>query len=407
MSIRSTPPTILLVDDDPFMLGLQARMLQAMGCPEVATAASAHVALAMLAGDGGADVDLIICDLNMPGMDGVEFLQAVNLGPFAGSVILLSGEGARIMHTVQKLLTGGRLTILGALEKPARPEALRALLELWQPASSNAALAPAVPPMRRADLERAVAERQWLLHFQPKVSLLSGALTGVEALVRWQHPTQGLVYPDRFIGLAEECEAIDAVTYWVIDAALRQLARWFTQGLPLQIAINVSMDSLRGPDFAQRVGAIVREAGMSSQDVTLEITESRAMSPLPAPLESLVRLRLQRFKLSIDDFGTGHSSLAQLRDVPFTELKIDRGFVAGARSNQIIRPILEGSIGIAKRLGMLAVAEGVETEDDWQLVRELECDVAQGYFVGRPMTADAIPDWLIAWQGRRRELFGS
>ena len=126
----------------------------------------------------------------------------------------------------------------------------------------------------------------------------------------------------------------------------------------------------------------------------------------PAPLESLVRLRMQRFGLSIDDFGTGHSSLAQLRDVPFTELKIDRGFVHGARHNQLIRPILEGSIALAQRLGLQAVAEGVETQDDWALLREIGCDMAQGYFVGRPMPGDQLGDWLAEWQTKRRTLIG-
>jgi EAL domain-containing protein (putative c-di-GMP-specific phosphodiesterase class I) len=142
-------------------------------------------------------------------------------------------------------------------------------------------------------------------------------------------------------------------------------------------------------------------------DITLEITESRLISADTAPLEALVRLRLQRFGLSIDDFGTGHSSLAQLRDVPFTELKVDRGFVSGARHNQIIRPILEGSIGIAKRMGMRCVAEGVETEDDWHLLREIGCDLAQGYFVGRPMSTQQFPEWLGLWHERRDRLMQS
>ena len=117
-----------------------------------------------------------------------------------------------------------------------------------------------------------------------------------------------------------------------------------------------------------------------------------------------MRLRLQRIGLAIDDFGTGHSSLAQLRDVPFTELKIDRGFVRGARANQIIRPMLDGSVGIAKKLGMRSVAEGVETEDDWHLLREIDCDFAQGYFIGRPMPGNELPRWLGSWQARRRAL---
>lgn len=402
---QSPQPSILLVDDDAFMLDLQSRMLRTMGYGDVSSAGSGVLALEALR-RGERSVDVIICDLNMPGMDGIEFLQSVNAGPCSSSVILLSGEGARIMHTVQKLLAGGRLTVLGALEKPARQDSLRALLNLWGPATASA---PKPEPLHIAEAEvwQAIHDDQWLLHYQPKVSILTGALCGVEALVRWNHPRHGLVYPDSFITVAEQCGAIDRLTEWVLRAGTRQLADWSAQGLPMQVAINLSMDNLRAPDFARRVGSIVRAAAVSPQDITLEITESRAMSPLPAPLESLVRLRLQRFKLSIDDFGTGHSSLAQLRDVPFTELKIDRSFVHGAHANQLIRPMLDSSIGIAKRLGMVAVAEGVETEQDWLLLREIECDVAQGYFIGRPMPEEQLEGWMSQWQERRKRLIGS
>lgn len=393
-------PSILLVDDDPFTLHLHALMLRGMGLHSVSTALSGMDALQRLA-TGPQAIDIILCDVNMPGMDGIEFLQALDASAYRGSVILISGEGARIMHTVQKLLSGGRLQILGAVEKPAGQTAMRELLDTWKPQAvappRNAGLA-----FNCAEIEAATRGQQWVLHYQPKANLRTAAVTGVEALVRWKHPVHGLVYPDSFITMAEECGAIDGLTDWVVQAALRQLALWRASGLQLQMAINVSMANLAVPGFAARLASATRLAGVSPQDVILEITESRLMSPAPAPLEALVRLRLQRFGLSIDDFGTGHSSLAQLRDVPFTELKVDRGFVHGARGNPIIRPMLEGSIGIAARLGMQSVAEGVETDEDWNLLREIGCDLAQGYFISRPMTADRLPDWLSDWQARHR-----
>ncbi len=392
-------PRILMLDDDPFMLAMQSRTLESMGYTHVGTVGSGPAALARLGAAPGS-VDVIICDLNMPGMDGIEFLQTLNDSDlFRGSVILLRGEGARIMHTVQKLLGGGRLLVLGALEKPAGRTALLGLLDRWRPDVANVPGAPRVT-LSEAELQRAIDESQWVLHYQPKVDLHTGQLTGMEALLRWVHPQHGLVGPDHFVTLAEECGAIDALTDWVLRAAMRQLVAWQADGLRLQMAINVSMENVRDPGFARRVGAIAKETGASAHDVMLEITESRLMAPLATPLESLVRLRLQRFGLSIDDFGTGHSSLAQLRDVPFTELKIDRGFVRGARTDQIVRPMLEGSIGFAKRLGMRSVAEGVETEDDWLLLQEIGCDLAQGWFIGRAMPAEEVGAWLAEWRGR-------
>jgi EAL domain-containing protein (putative c-di-GMP-specific phosphodiesterase class I)/CheY-like chemotaxis protein len=408
LSTTSRQPAVLLVDDDPIMLSLQLHMLQSMGYSHVASVGGAHAAFDLLNSRDAfmPPVDIVICDLNMPEIDGIEFLQMLSAANFVGGVILLSGEGARILHTVQKLLSGSGLRILGALKKPARPADVQALLDCWEPYVAAEAPGPSLH-ITPAEIDQALREGQWLLHYQPKVSLGTGALIGMEALVRWQHPLHGLVYPDSFISVAEQHGAIDGLTEWVLREATAQLARWAARGLRIQIAVNVSMDNLRAPDFAQRAAAIVREAGTSPQDVTLEITESRAMSPTPAPLESLVRLRLLRFKLSIDDFGTGHSSLAQLRDVPFTELKIDKGFVHGARRNQIIRPMLDGSLGIAKRLGMVSVAEGVETAEDWHLLREIECDIAQGYCIGYPMPENRVDDWLVDWGRRSRALLAS
>jgi len=234
----------------------------------------------------------------------------------------------------------------------------------------------------------------------------SGAFCGVEALVRWNHPRDGLVGPDQFIPLAEECGLIAALTDWVLATAVKQMARWQAAGLDIKVSVNLSMENLNAPDFSRRVAAMMRDSGVSEQRIILEVTESRLMSHTSVPLENLVRLRMQRFGLSIDDFGTGHSSLAQLRDVPFTELKVDQGFVRGARHNQIIRPMLEGSVGIAKRLGMASVGEGVETEDDWQLLREVGCDFAQGYFIGRPMAVDKVPAWADSWLKRVPHLLG-
>jgi EAL domain-containing protein (putative c-di-GMP-specific phosphodiesterase class I)/ActR/RegA family two-component response regulator len=391
-------PSILLLDDDEQMLEVASRMLRSMGYARVTTVTSTTEALLHLEHEPLA-ADVLICDLNMPGMDGIEFLQMLRAGPFRGSIILLSGASQRIMNAVRQLLQGARLTILGTLNKPASRADLGRMLDLWKPPLEITSQV-GVREFSGADVHRAARERQWILHYQPQVDLRSGALVGLEALVRWQHPELGLLFPDRFIALAEESGAIEPLTDWVVQEALRHGAEWQRAGLELQMAVNISMECLQSPDFERRFTALVQSAAARPETVTLEITESQLMGPTPVPLTNLARLGLHHFGLAIDDFGTGHSSLAQLRDLPFTELKVDRGFVRGAASDPILRPILEGSLNMAEQLGLRSVAEGVETEDDWHVLRALRCDVAQGYFIGRPMPGERVAEWLKSWQQR-------
>jgi EAL domain-containing protein (putative c-di-GMP-specific phosphodiesterase class I) len=259
-------------------------------------------------------------------------------------------------------------------------------------------------PYAPAELERALAAGELVNHYQPKVALATGELVGVEVLVRWQHPTAGLVFPDEFIATTEEHGLIDELTRAVLAAALRQGRLWHDAGLDLQLAVNVSMDNLAALDFPDVVARLAGEAGVALSRVVLEVTESRLMKDLRAPLDILTRLRLKRIGLSIDDFGTGHSSLAQLRDIPFDELKLDRSFVNGASGDPALRAIVEATLQMARQLGMKSVAEGVEEPADWELLRTLGCDVAQGYLIARPMPGSELPAWWQAWQPRRVEL---
>ena len=184
---------------------------------------------------------------------------------------------------------------------------------------------------------------------------------------------------------------------------LTQARRWRDMGLALRMSINVSMNNLASLEFPDFIAGRAAAAGVSPEEVVLEVTESRLMKDLRAPLEVLARLRLKRFSVSIDDFGTGHSSLAQLRDFPFDELKVDRGFVHGAFEDETLRAIYQASLGLARQLNMDVVAEGVEDRDDWDFVRRTHCSLAQGYFIARPMPADALPGWLRVWDARVRE----
>lgn len=390
--------SILVLDDEPFMLRLLSHMLSSLGFSSVATCDSGARALERV-DTPAQSPDLILLDLNMPQMDGIEFVRKLVEHGYRGSLVLISGEDERVMQMAEKLVHAHHITVLGHLRKPASREALSRVLCKWQPES----IARIARKSYGADeLRHAIERGQLVNYYQPKVRVASGAVVGVETLARWRHPVDGLVLPDQFIGLAEEHGLIDDLTRLVLAGAMAQTRRWRGQGLSLRMAVNVSMDNLSSVGFADFVADTAVTAELPPQDLILEVTEGRLMQDQRAPLETLTRLRMKRFSLSIDDFGTGHSSLAQLRDISFDELKIDRSFVHGALHDKTARAMYDASLGLGKKLGMEVVAEGVEDSDDWELVRRTGCDLAQGYFIGRPMSAADLPSWLASWNERLR-----
>lgn len=389
----------LLVDDNLFALKLLARQLERVGCVDVILCYQARDALRLLEAEGHT-IDLIFCDLQMPDIDGVEFVRHLGRIGYRGGLVLVSGEEARIMQTVQRLAQAHHIHMLGALPKPVSSE------QLLQVLASNAARTavrtrPAQLLPAPDDLRQAIAAGELVNHYQPQVSFGSGALLGVEALVRWRHPQAGLVYPDQFIAMAEDNGLIEALTRRVLADALQQARTWQDAGLALQVSVNVSMYNLTALDFPDVVAQLAQQADVALPRLVLEVTESRLMHDQRAPLEILTRLRMKRIGLSIDDFGTGHSSLAQLRDLPFDELKLDRSFVNGAAGDPALRAIVEGTLAMARQLGLKTVAEGVEDRVDWELLRALGCDIAQGYFIAKPMAGDELPGWRERWERRR------
>lgn len=396
---------ILVIDDEPFVRKLLVHQLGRLGFGRVQPCASAQEALSLL-GHPGECADLIFCDLQMPEMDGVEFVRHLVRAGYAGGLVLVSGEDERVVQTAAKLACAHKLKVLGALNKPVSIDRLRQIL------ASAGAHTPVQPCAERKSysaerLRQAIADGELINHYQPKVELASGAVTGIETLVRWQHPQDGLIFPDLFIPAAEESGLINELTRSVLRRALRHARAWHDDGLPLQVAVNVSMDNLVSLDFPDFVERAVGEAGIAASGLLLEVTESRLMKDPLTPLEVLARLRLKRIGLSIDDFGTGHSSLAQLRDIPFSELKVDRGFVHGAWRDASLRAILEASLGMARQLGMKTVAEGVEDREDWDFLRTIGCELAQGWFISKALPPEQIPDWIADWEVRRSTFIDS
>jgi EAL domain-containing protein (putative c-di-GMP-specific phosphodiesterase class I)/ActR/RegA family two-component response regulator len=410
-SASATPPVcrVLVVDDEPFQLKLLCRQLANLGLHNAVAKQDARDALALLQADVAA-FDLICCDLQMPEMDGVEFVRHLAQLGFKGGLVLISGEHSRILQSAERLAQAHALRIVGALHKPITPEQLRKVVNHAAPQPKLAVVRKAGRQYTVQELQRAITHNQLVNHYQPKVEISTGRVAGFETLVRWQHPEDGLVYPDRFIGLAEEHGLIDNLTRCVLaglGGALNQAKRWQEDGRPVPVAVNVSMDNLTDHGFPEFVLSELEKAGLPASRLILEVTESRLMTDALATLDIVTRLRLRRVGLSIDDFGTGHSSLKQLRDMPFDELKVDRSFIHRAHEQESLRAIVQPSLQMARQLGMKTVAEGVEDIRDWNFVRDSGCDIAQGYFIGRPMPAAAVPAWWAEWDTRRGALLAS
>jgi EAL domain-containing protein (putative c-di-GMP-specific phosphodiesterase class I) len=255
------------------------------------------------------------------------------------------------------------------------------------------------------DLRLAIERNELQLYYQPKIDGRSGQITGVESLLRWQHAVRGFVPPDRFIPVAERFGLIGGIGNWVIEEACRQLSAWQKEGLHMRIAVNLSVHQLRQEDLVQRVRDAVWRHRVDPQLLTFEITESVAMEDTQETLQAFSQLASVGVSLSIDDFGTGYSSLAYLRKLPAQQLKIDRSFVQDLAQSSDARAVVDAVIRLAHALGLRVVAEGVETNEQRDILLGLDCDELQGYLFAKPMAARLLSVWAIGREDFRPSLF--
>jgi diguanylate cyclase (GGDEF)-like protein len=251
------------------------------------------------------------------------------------------------------------------------------------------------------DLRQAIAHQQLELYYQPKIHAPSGQITGAEALMRWHHPTRGMVSPAVFIPVAERYGLINELGNWLIEDACRQVRLWRDAGLRMRVAINLSVQQLGQDDLVPRIRDTLARYRIEPKQLTCEITESAAMDDTRATLAVIEQLVAAGVHLSIDDFGTGYSSLAYLRKLPTEELKIDRSFVLDLETSADARAVVDAVVQLAKALGLKVVAEGVETEQQQDILRQLGCDELQGYLFAKPMSANALLLWAMNDEGPR------
>ena len=391
----------LLVFDDEAAI---ADIVVAVACDCGWTAARATNAAAFWTLFHAHVPDAIVLDMQLGTSDGVEQLRLLSHEAYAGSVVLMSGFHPRVLASAQDVGRSLGLAVRAVIEKPARAARVRAVLSALEeavgtvakPGPSDAGGGAAAdngitPPMVAA----AIDAGQLVLHLQPIVSSLDQKTVGAEGLVRWQHPVLGLLPPGEFVPVAEtDAAVIDRLTLWAIETAAQHYHALAAQGLAVPINVNVSGRNLQALDFPDRVASLLARNGVPAAAIGLEITETAATGDRRITADILTRLRLKGIGLSIDDLGTGHSTLEALHRMPFSAVKIDRGFVGdvltSADSFKIVRSVIE----LAHTMGLTSVAEGVEDQQVADRLTELGIDAMQGYCFSHALPLDGFMAWL-------------
>ncbi|MBM3537227.1 MAG: EAL domain-containing response regulator [Alphaproteobacteria bacterium] len=345
-----------------------------------------------------ADVDLIMLDLNMPGLDGIEILRFLGQNRCEASIIIISAYDQEILAGARNLAKREHLNIVDVMTKPFDLSKLAGQLGQAGSSSARAPRSSAMrPPQDRptvAELQQAIAENRLDIHCQPKIRLADRLPVGAEALVRWKHERQGFVPPDYLVRLAEDNGLVDDLTNLVIRKACDNFRLCRLAGNLVSVSINISDRSFGDLRFPDKVLALVEAGGLSPSDIMLELTETSLSADTKSVIDILTRLRMRGFQISIDDFGTGHSSLSRLNDLPFNELKIDRSFVQNLDRDARARTIVRNTIELAKSLNLTTVAEGAETPEQVRMLSEFGCDIAQGYFFAKPLPVDEFKSWM-------------
>lgn len=343
---------------------------------------------------------VLVLDLVMPQMDGIEVIRELGNKTQKLSLILVSGFDTRVLHSAQQLAEAHNVKVLAGMTKPFSLSEFVDVLKQHEAteATQKTSKSSDKEPISVEELRTAIYEHQLVPHFQPQVEIKTKRLHGAEVLIRWQHPTRGLLYPGDFIELAEKNNLIGALTEEVINLAIHQAACWKQDGKEIALSINVSAENVISLQLPEKLRALLQENAIEPDHITMELTESAVMGELTSSLDVLNRLRMKGFSLSIDDFGTGYSSFSHLYQAPFNELKIDQSFVSYMHEHKEAMVIVKICVMLAKMLDMKIVAEGIETQAIWDELQIMDCDIAQGYFIAKPMPAQQFDHWLDDWE---------
>jgi EAL domain-containing protein (putative c-di-GMP-specific phosphodiesterase class I)/FixJ family two-component response regulator len=380
---------VLVIDDEEDICDIIAEIAGRHGL-EVKTLSDAEKTVDTLV---AFPPDFIMLDLMMPGTDGVELLRLLAEHAKSAKLCLMSGSDARVLNGARRLGSAHGLDVIAALEKPLDMQVMNKLFE--QVAGGASAAIPA-----HVDMAQAIASGQFTLHYQPVVEMATRRVKGAEALARWSHPHRGTLSPDSFLEQVVNDGLMQALTDVVVQTAVAQAARWHQAGDNLTLSMNVTASTLLDLTLPDRIAELCKQHNLPPEKLILEVTETEAMRDVTRTMDVLLRMRIRNIGISIDDFGTGHSSLRELQRMPFSEMKIDKSFVIDMIENHDCAVIVKSIIDLGHNLGLKTIAEGIETAQVWRVLSDRGCDFAQGYFVGRPMPAQDFDIWLKNWRAK-------
>ena len=389
-------PQVYLIDDEPDILQILRDVVELCGLEAHCFSQADDFIKEIQCFEGS---NILILDLQMPKIDGIEVMRHLAKMENSPELILMSGQDSAVLSAAENLAVAHALVVRGTLEKPLSIARLSSLLEpqtVIRRTKLTGDLKSVARDVSVEELREALDLDQFVLRYQPKEEFaVAGALKySAECLVRWQHPTQGLIYPDRFIALIERQGWMPDLTTIVFNQAIRQQRQWQKDGLQINLSINVSASDITSLTLPETISRLLADNELDTATITLEVTETELMGELTTSLDVLTRLRLKGVSLSIDDFGTGYSSLLQLFRMPFSELKIDRSFVSKMVVDMEALAIVKACILLGEQFNMRVVAEGVEDRATKELLAELGCQSVQGYFMAKPMAAEDLRPWL-------------
>lgn len=380
---------ILVVEDDIFQRAIILDMLATLEAASILEAGNGEQALEIINEQKEQAINVVITDLKMPKMDGIELLRNIQESNQEIEIIILSGMDKKLLTAANQISKLSNTNLIGIIEKPASLSQLQSMLNQHGKLSKKTSkpFADQITFSVEEILE-GISLKQFKPFLQPKVDLKTGAIVGAEALARWMHPIHGTIAPNAFIPILEENNAIDKLTFLMLEESALACKALLAKNHAINISVNLSLVSLNNPDIAKKITGIFDVVNVNPKYIYLEITESAAMTDGAIALENLARLYMNGFTLSIDDYGTGYSNLQQLTRIAFGELKIDQTFVQGFTSNDQLLIVVAANIDMAHKLGIKSVAEGVETKRDWEMLKNMGCDIGQGYYIAKPMPVE-------------------